>query len=136
MIESQEKQKELARKRQQAHRQKQKALGVTELRLKLYPIDIKRLDAIRTFFSYPEGVEQNYDNTQDTIEALIHRVYDELPQIREKLGTCSHCGHQLPEGCCKDAPGGLFHGSAKCWHTLHRVRIHDITRPTDEAYRK
>ena len=63
---------------------------------------------------------------------MIHRIYDEMGQIKQSLGTCQHCGESFLEGCAKLKAGGLFKGDARCCHTMNRVRLSNFVSTTCE----
>ncbi|NBI54683.1 hypothetical protein [Photobacterium alginatilyticum] len=116
-----ERRREKGKRRAQRLRDRRKESGITTLPVPLESMESKRLDEICTFFSQP-GKECDQ---AEALQLMIHRVYAEIPAIKEKLGTCKYCGESLPEGCAKLKPGGLFKGDARCWHTTNRVRIFD-----------
>ncbi|MEL6115124.1 hypothetical protein P0Y67_07900 [Photobacterium sp. SP02] len=118
------KKREQGRKRAQKLRENRKASGITTFPLPLEKVELERLDEICQFFSHPNPPCGHAEGLQ----MLIHRVHNEISGIREKLGNCQYCGECLPEGCGKLREGGLFKGDARCWHTLNRIRIHDITQ--------
>ncbi|MCC2521046.1 hypothetical protein [Vibrio coralliilyticus] len=107
-------------KRAQTLRDKRKASGNHDLRISLNEQEQSKLDDICAFFAYPaEPYAQ-----EEALQSLIHRVHAEIPKIETKLGKCSKCGEQLPQGCAKLREGGLFKGDATCWHTINRIRIY------------
>lgn len=117
--------REQGKRRAQRLRDERKKSGITTCPLPLEAMEVERLDEICTFFSHPAKP----CNHTEAIQLMIHRVYAEIPGIREKLGTCKYCNEPLPEGCGKLKQGGLFKGDARCWHTTNRVRLFDPTNP-------
>lgn len=92
------------------------------LRIGMSEQELEKLNQITEFYGWPN---QNLDNSQ-TVQLMIHRFYSEVEAKRKKLGTCQHCGEQLPAGCAKLKKGGLFKGDSNCFHTTNRESITNL----------
>ncbi|ELR67959.1 hypothetical protein C942_00267 [Photobacterium marinum] len=111
-----------SRRRQQALRDRRKALGQRKVTSVIGLKESAMLKEICEFFA-PPGETLSED---EAISSMIHRVHEVIPKLRVTLSKCEKCDSQLPNGC-----DGVFKGDAKCWHTLNRIRLHQITEPSD-----
>ncbi|WP_273859556.1 hypothetical protein [Photobacterium sp. GSS17] len=117
-----EKQKEQTRKRQQALRDRRKALGQKTVSSVLSNKEFEMLTEICAFFA-PPGQPLTED---EAVSSMINRFHSFIPALRVTLGKCDKCSRELPTGC-----DGFFKGDTQCWHTLNRIQLHQLTRPKD-----
>lgn len=108
--------------RAKRRREKLKTEGALLLRTPLSQQENEKLKSITEFYGWPN---QNLSETE-TVQLMIHRFYAEVETKREQLGKCQHCNEQLPAGCAKLKPGGLFKGDSNCHHTTNRESITNL----------
>lgn len=107
----------------QAERQKRYRENNSILRIGVSSQELEKLNEITEFYGWPN---QNLDNSQ-TIQLMIHRFSNEVETKRKELGTCKHCGEDLPAGCARLKEGGLFKGDSNCFHTTNRLTITNLS---------
>lgn len=109
--------KDKATQRKQAQRQREKALDITEVRVKLAATERATLDEL---CSVRAGDSEPYSR-DEYVKLLIQmdkqRLNEQLTQLAD-AGPCARCGDSLPGGC-----NGLFSGESVCWHYPSNPRL-------------
>ncbi|MBZ6064682.1 hypothetical protein LA374_00420 [Aeromonas schubertii] len=99
-----------ATRRKAAQRQRQAALGIQRVEVKLSARERETLAALCRLRA-PSGDPYTAD---EYISTLIRRDMERYQaQLQALAGqTCQHCNNPLPQGC-----GGAFDGEHACWRT-------------------
>lgn len=113
-----------ATKRKAEQRQREKALDISEVRLKLSATERATLDEL---CQVRAGSDEPYSR-DEYVRLLIlmdkQRLTEQLQQLDDN-GPCARCGDPLPGGC-----NGLFKGEAACWYWPSNTRLKlEVKRP-------
>ena len=111
-----DKKREAAAQRKRDQRQREKATGLKEVRLKLSEEEHRRL---RELCRIRAGVGEPYD-VGEYLALLMDRDWKKLQAQLHDLGTqrCAKCDASLPQGC-----DGLFAGDSACFHTWPNGKV-------------
>lgn len=111
-----DKKKALATERKRRQREREKAMDIKEVRVKLSIVEREQL---ATLCQVRAGIKAPYD-TDEYIALLIARDHERLQQQLKELDgkCCGKCKSPLPEGC-----GGLFKGEAVCFHHMSKKEL-------------
>lgn len=98
-----------AAKRKQAQRQREKELGMVEVRFTVTAQHKERMEQAAKLSGYDLG---------EMLALLGHKHAQKLERAQERLGKCEKCGIQ------KDLGGDCaFNGMVDCWMTNERKEI-------------
>jgi hypothetical protein len=93
-----------ATERKRKERERSKALGESTVSVKLSKLHSDRLEWAAEVRGYDKA---------EYIAMLIHRDAERLESTVNNMGTCSHCGNELPKGCA-----AKWKGHRLCFHTI------------------
>ncbi len=99
-----------ATKRKRDQRQRNAALGITRVEVRMSERERQQLETLRIARA---GSGKPY-SSDEYISTLIRRDWERWleQEATLKTSTCQHCGHALPRGC-----SGTYKGEAACWLT-------------------
>ena len=99
-----------AKTRKQAQRERQSALGIHRVEVRMSERERRQLNHLRIVRA---GSGEPY-SSDEYISTLIRRDWERwVSQVDNlKMQVCKHCNHPLPVGC-----NGAFKGERACWKT-------------------